>query len=97
MQGRKLLQLRLYGTKLGEQEVASIAQQSCIGEVVDVLGGAAHVHEFKHLGRGACRSQLIANVVLDCFHVVVGSLFDRLDGRSRCGGRRFGEFDGDIA
>ena len=65
-------------------------QHQGVGEVVDVLGSAAEVHPLQVCGRGAARSELGADPVLDRLHVMVGARLDGLDrgniGRGRIAG-----------
>ena len=91
----KRLQRRNDGIELLAEHLACAAQHARVGEVVDVLGRAAKVHELEGGGAGARGGELIAHVVLDRLDVVIGARLDRLD-RGR-GTRRglFGERLGD--
>ena len=73
------------------------AQHARVGEVVDVLGGAAEVHQLEHRGRGAARGELLAHEVLDRLHVVVDARFDGLDGGRRVLARLERQARGELA
>ena len=55
------------------------AQHARVGEVVDVLGGAAEVHQLEHGGRGAALRELLAHEIFHGLDVVVDARLDGLD------------------
>jgi hypothetical protein len=69
--------------ELAGEHDASGTQHACVGEIVDVLGRAAEVHELEHGGARAGRLQLLAHEVLHGLHVVVDARLDGLHGRGR--------------
>ena len=61
----------------GEHAPARLAEEARVAQIVDVLGGAAEMHELEGgLARPRGR-ELLADVILDCLDIVVD---DRLDG-----------------
>jgi len=74
--------------KLGEQGNSGALQHAGIGQIVDVLGSAAEMHEFEHGVARSSTRELLAHVVLDRLDVVIGALLDRLHGGGGRGGRR---------
>ena len=58
-------------------------QHAGIAEVVDVLRGAAEMHQLEQRRRGACCGQAIAHMVFNRFDVMVDALLDLLDGHGR--------------
>ncbi len=65
------------------QHRARRAQHARVGEVVDVFGGAAEMHQLEHRRGGAAGGEFLAHEVLHGLHVVVDARFDGLDGRRR--------------
>jgi len=80
MVARQVGDLEPQGPHLRHQGVsASRPQHQCVGKVVDVLGGACEVQEILERTGLRAVTELLADVVLDRLHVVVGLRLDRLD------------------
>jgi len=87
-------QLTGAGGENRQQRRPRLLQQARIAQVVDVLGGAAEVHQLESRGCGSCPGELFAHVVLDRLHVVVDARLDGFHGRRRRLGRRLRELLG---
>jgi glutathione S-transferase len=81
------LQKSYQRTGLRQQHIVPCRlQQPRIAEIIEVLGGAAEVHQLERCAAGAGRRQLIAHEVLDRLDVVIDALLDRLDDGWGAGG-----------
>ena len=67
--------------------VASVAQHEPIGKVVDILGRTAEMNEISDITDVGAPANLIPDVVLDRFHVVICRRFDLLDALGIVGGK----------
>src|SRR5581483_4121121 len=60
-----------------EQRGARPLQKARVAEIIDVFGGAAEVHQLECGLTGAGQRELLANVIFDCFDVVIDARLDR--------------------
>ena len=78
-------------TERGIEHRARLPEQAGIAYVVHVLGRAAEMGELEGRGGGSGGGELLADVVLHRFHVVIDPGLDAFDGIGRLSGRRLGE------
>ena len=57
-------------------------QHAGVTQIVDIFGGAAEVNELESSGARASRAQLLPDVILNRFHIVIDAGFDDLHGFS---------------
>ena len=62
-------------------------KQTGVAQIVDVLGGAAEVHQFEQRRRRASGREGVAHVVFHGFDIVIDAPLDRLDGRRSAAAR----------
>ena len=62
--------------ELARQHGAGRAQHARVGEIVDVFGSAAEMHELELGGRGAAWPELVAHEIFHRLHVVVDAALD---------------------
>ena len=74
------LEFRAQVTHLRDQHFAPRGpEHQCVGQVVDILGGAGKVQEVLERACFRAFAELLADEVLDRLDVMIGGGFDRLD------------------
>ena len=80
MRSRQRAQRRQQRVELRQQYLhAGLLQQPRIAQVVDVLRGAAEMHQLQRRAGRAGSGQLVTHEVLHCLDVVIDALIDDLD------------------